>query len=128
MKTYSDCSSQSITSLSGVGIKTKALLSQIGIESLFDLLSMIPTDLIDKSETSNINNVTNGDSIVITGEIIKTVRTSGSRPNYILTIQAKTGFITVRFEESAMNTIFSPHSYRCSFFLRRHFTSSIFSF
>ncbi len=97
MKTYSDCSSQSITSLSGVGIKTKALLSQIGIESLFDLLSMIPTDLIDKSETSNINNVTNGDSIVITGEIIKTVRTSGSRPNYILTIQAKTGLITVRF-------------------------------
>ena len=97
MKKYSDCNSQSIISLSGVGIKTKQLLSEIGIETLFELLSVIPVDLIDKSETSDIKNVGNGEPVVISGEIINTVRTRGFRPNYILTIQTQTGVATVRF-------------------------------
>jgi len=97
MKSYSDCFTQSITSLSGVGTKTKELFSQIGIETLFDLLSLIPTDLIDKSETLNINDINSGDFVVITGEIIKTVRTNGYRPNYIITLKADTGLVSVRF-------------------------------
>ena len=97
MKKYSDCSSQSIKSLNGVGIKTKQLFSEIGVETLFDLLSMIPVDLVDKSETLDINNVDNGESVVISGEILKTARTSGLRPNYILTIQSLSGVFTARF-------------------------------
>ena len=50
MKKYSDEISQSISTLSGVGVKTKSLLSEIGINSLFDLLSMPPIELIDKKE------------------------------------------------------------------------------
>ncbi len=97
MNKYSDCISQSITTLSGVGIKTKQLFSEIGVETLFELLSIIPVDLIDKSETQNINNVGNSEFVVISGEIIKAIRTRGFRPNYILTIQSNTGLITVRF-------------------------------
>ena len=97
MKSYSDCFTQSIASLSGVGAKTKELFTQIGIETLFDLLSLIPTDLIDKSETLNINDINSGDFVVITGEIIKTFRTNGYRPNYILTLKADTGLVSVRF-------------------------------
>ena len=97
MKSYSDCFTQSIASLSGVGTKTKELFTQIGIETLFDLLSLIPTDLIDKSETLNINDINSGDFVVITGEIIKTFRTNGYRPNYILTLKADTGLVSVRF-------------------------------
>jgi len=97
MNKYSDCNSQSITSLSGVGTKTKQLFSEIGVETLFELLSIIPIDLIDKSETSNVTNICNSESVVISGEIIKTVRTSGFKPNYILTIQSNTGLITIRF-------------------------------
>ena len=97
MKSYSDCFTQSIASLSGVGAKTKELFTQIGIETLFDLLSLIPTDLIDKSETLNINDINSGDFVVITGEIIKTVRTNGYRPNYIITLKADTGLVSVRF-------------------------------
>ena len=50
MQKYSDEISQSIDSLKGVGEKTKTLLSEIGIISLFDLLSYPPIDLIDKTE------------------------------------------------------------------------------
>ena len=71
MKKYSDEISQSICTLSGVGVKTKSLLSEIGIKSLFDLLSMPPIDLIDKKEIDNINNACNGDMVVVSGEIIK---------------------------------------------------------
>ena len=54
MKKYSDEISQSISTLSGVGVKTKSLLSEIGINSLFDLLSMPPIELIDKKAKHTI--------------------------------------------------------------------------
>ncbi len=97
MSKYSECVTQSITTLSGVGTKTKQLLAQIGIKTIFDLLSTIPITLVDKSETPSISDINDGDSVVITGNIIQTTRTGGFRPNYILTIKAETGIITVRF-------------------------------
>ena len=97
MKKYSYEISQSICTLSGVGVKTKSLLSEIGIKSLFDLLSMPPIDLIDKKEIDNINNACNGDMVVVSGEIIKAVKTRGFRPNYILTIQSVSGIFQIRF-------------------------------
>tara|TARA_Y100000389_G_scaffold202850_1_gene249475 strand:- start:19209 stop:21257 length:2049 start_codon:yes stop_codon:yes gene_type:complete len=97
MEKYSDELSQSISSLRGVGEKTKLLLGEIGIISLFDLLSTTPIDFIDKSEIQTINEIKSGDNIVITGEIIKAIRTKGYRPNYILTVRAKAGIFTIRF-------------------------------
>ena len=74
MRKYSDEISQSIGSLKGVGEKTKSLLSEIGITSLFDLLSHPPIDLIDKTEIDNIDDINNGDSVVISGEIINAIK------------------------------------------------------
>ena len=65
MRKYSDEVSQSIGSLKGVGDKTKSLLSEIGITSLFDLLSYPPIDLIDKTEIDNIDDVKKGHNEVL---------------------------------------------------------------
>ena len=96
MDKYSDELSQDISLLKGVGSKTKSLLSEVGIDSLFDLLSTVPIDLINKVEASN-NNFEDGDYVVVSGEIIKTVKTRSARPNYILTVSSKIGIFTVRF-------------------------------
>ena len=55
MTNYSGESSQSISLLKGVGLKTQSLLAEIGIDSLFDLLSTVPIDFINKEETSTLN-------------------------------------------------------------------------
>jgi ATP-dependent DNA helicase RecG len=96
MDKYSDELSQDISLLKGVGLKTKSLLCEVGIDSLFDLLSTIPIDLINKEETSK-HNFEDGNYIVVSGEIIKTVKTRSARPNYILTVSSKIGIFTVRF-------------------------------
>ena len=97
MKKYSDEISQSIVSLIGVGDKTKLLFSEIGITTIFDLVSTVPVDFIDKSETTNFQDIVNGDNIVLSGEIIKVIKTPGFRPNYILTVQSASGIFTIRF-------------------------------
>ena len=86
MNKYSGESSQSISLLKGVGSKTQTLLSEIGIYSMFDLLSTVPIDFINKEETSTLDNIHTGDIVVVSGEIIKTVKTRGFKPNYIITI------------------------------------------
>jgi ATP-dependent DNA helicase RecG len=97
MNTYSDEISQSISLLKGVGSKTISLLSEIGIESIFDLLSTVPIDLINKEETHSLNDFKNGDTVVVSGEIIKTVKTRGFKSNYIVTVRSDLGIFTVRF-------------------------------
>jgi ATP-dependent DNA helicase RecG len=97
MNKYSGESSQSISLLKGVGSKTQTLLSEIGIDSMFDLLSTVPIDFINKEETSTLNNIHTGDIVVVSGEIIKTVKTRGYKPNYIITISSNLGILTIRF-------------------------------
>ena len=97
MQKESDELSQSIKTLSGVGEKTATLFNQININSVFDLLSLIPSSYSDKTEIESINDVTDGDSVVISGEIIKAVRTKGYKSNFIITAKGESGSFTVRF-------------------------------
>ena len=87
----------SVGSLNGVGPKTLSLLERININSIFDLLSNIPKEFCDKSESLSLENINNGDRIVISGEVIKATRTKGFKPNYIITVKTRIGFFTVRF-------------------------------
>ena len=87
----------SVGSLNGVGPKTLSLLRHIGINSIFDLLSNVPKELCDKSEALSLKSINHGDRVVVSGEIIKAIRTKGSKPNYIITIRGKIGTFTVRF-------------------------------
>ena len=87
----------SVGSLNGVGPKTLSLLRHIGINSIFDLLSNVPKELCDKSETLSLKSINHGDRVVVSGEIIKAIRTKGFKPNYIITIRGKIGTFTVRF-------------------------------
>ena len=67
----------SVGSLNGVGPKLSLCLEQIGITSIFDLLSNIPKELCDKSERCIFRNINHGDRVVVSGEIIKAIRTKG---------------------------------------------------
>ena len=87
----------SVGSLNGVGPKTLSLLRHIGINSIFDLLSNVPKELCDKSEALSLESINHGDRVVVSGEIIKAIRTKGFKPNYIITIRGKIGTFTVRF-------------------------------
>ena len=87
----------SVGSLNGVGPKTLSLLRHIGINSIFDLLSNVPKELCDKSEALSLKSINHGDRVVVSGEIIKAIRTKGFKPNYIITIRGKIGTFTVRF-------------------------------
>ena len=89
--------SMSVGSLNGVGPKTLTLLEQININSLFDLLSNIPKEFCDKSETLSLEDIKNGDRTVISGEIVNATRTKGLKPNYIITVKGRIGYFKVRF-------------------------------
>ena len=97
MQRESDELSQSILTLNGVGEKTAALFEQINVKSVFDLLSTIPKSFSDKSEIESINDAEDGDNIVVSGEIVKAVRTKGFRSNFILTVKGDSGSFSVRF-------------------------------
>ena len=77
----------SVGSLNGVGPKTLSLLRHIGINYIFDLLSNVPKELCDKSEALSLESINDGDRVVVSGEIIKAIRTKGFKPNYIITIR-----------------------------------------
>ena len=83
MQTKSDELSQSVSSLKGIGPKTRDLFNQLGIYSIFDLLTTIPNSLSDKREVELLSQINDGDNAVLSGEIINTSRTKGYKPNYI---------------------------------------------
>ena len=97
MQKESDELSQSILELNGVGKKTAELFEQLNIKSVFDLLSTIPSSFSDKTEIESIDDVSDGDTVVVSGEIVKAVRTKGFRPNFIITVKGDSGSFTVRF-------------------------------
>ena len=97
MQKESDELSQSILELNGVGKKTAELFEQLNIKSVFDLLSTIPSSFSDKTEIESIDDVSDGVTVVVSGEIVKAVRTKGFRPNFIITVKGDSGSFTVRF-------------------------------
>ena len=97
MRSKSDELSQNVSSLKGIGPKTRDLFNQLGIYSIFDLLTTIPNSLSDKREAELLSQIDDGDNVVLSGEIINTSRTKGYKPNYILTVRSDTGIFNVRF-------------------------------
>ena len=97
MQSKSDELSQSVSSLKGIGPKTRDLFHELGIYSIFDLLTTIPNSLSDKRELESISKINDGDNAVLSGEIINTSRTKGYKANYILTVRSDTGIFNVRF-------------------------------
>jgi ATP-dependent DNA helicase RecG len=97
MQSKSDELSQSVSSLKGIGPKTRDLFNQLGIYSIFDLLTTIPNNLSDKKEVELLSQINDGDNAVLSGEIINTSRTKGYKPHYILTVRSDTGIFNVRF-------------------------------
>ena len=83
--------------LPGIGPATKTQLNKIGINRISDLILFLPTFLIDKTKLSDISSVSNGDSCLFIGKIVKVFQTRNYKPNLILTIDIGGANIQIRF-------------------------------
>lgn len=59
-----------LASLKGVGPKKKALLKNLGLEKIIDLLSFQPLRYIDRSKTTKINDITPEEEVTIKAKIV----------------------------------------------------------
>ena len=119
MDKYSDELSQDISLLKGVGLKTKSLLCEVGIDSLFDLLSTIPIDLINKEETSK-HNFEDGNYIVVSGEIIKTVKEVLKKSSVKVELNTNIQSIEIDDNHKIVNLKSDKQSFMCSKLVLTH--------
>ncbi len=87
----------SLETLPGVGKATKIKLQNIGINRITDLLLYLPTQLIDKTNISNIDNITNNQKCLFIGVIDKIFYTRGFKKNLIFTILVQQKHLQVKF-------------------------------
>ncbi len=83
-----------VTSLAGVGSQVAKQLAQLGVHRLFDLLMHLPRDYEDRSRHVPINQVIDGQSALLEGEI-SYVDTKNRGMS--VTLSDDTGRITLRF-------------------------------
>lgn len=79
MHTHSD-----LTMVKGIGIKKKAALARLGINSLKDMLFHYPRGYADKSNRRHVYEVAEGDLATLSG-IIKSIQTSRSNNGRMMT-------------------------------------------
>ena len=83
--------------LPGIGPATRTQLNKIGINRISDLILFLPTFLINKTKLTDIATVSNGDSCLFLGTIIKILQTRNYKPNLILTVDIGDAKIQIRF-------------------------------
>lgn len=80
--------------LAGVGSKIVGQLEQLGIKRLFDLLLHLPRDYEDRSRLVNINELQDGQSALIEGEV---TYVDNKRSGMTVVIEDATGALQLRF-------------------------------
>jgi len=80
--------------LAGVGSKIEGQLEQLGIKRLFDLLLHLPRDYEDRSRLVNINELQDGQSALIEGEV---TYVDNKRSGMTVVIEDATGALQLRF-------------------------------
>ena len=84
----------SVTTLRGVGEKLRLRLSEIGIDSLEDLLFHFPLRYQDRTRVTPIGALTDQIDAVVQGDIKGAAVTMGRRRTLVVKISDDTGFIT----------------------------------
>ena len=92
----------SLEDLPSVGPSTKLKLHSIGIKRISDLILFLPSFLIDKTKLTNISDIENSSSCLFIGDILKTFKTKGSKPNLILSVDVEGTSIQIRFIHKIM--------------------------
>ncbi|SUD92154.1 ATP-dependent DNA helicase RecG [Psychrobacter phenylpyruvicus] len=80
--------------LAGVGSKIEGQLEQLGIQRLFDLLLHLPRDYEDRSRLVNINDLQDGQSALIEGEV---TYVDNKRSGMTVVVEDATGALQLRF-------------------------------
>ncbi|SJM65652.1 ATP-dependent DNA helicase RecG [Psychrobacter piechaudii] len=80
--------------LAGVGSKIEGQLEQLGIERLFDLLLHLPRDYEDRSRLININDLQDGQSALVEGQV---TYVDNKRSGMTVVIEDATGALQLRF-------------------------------
>jgi len=86
-----------VTVLRGVGEKLKLRLSELGIQSLEDLLFHFPLRYQDRTRITPIGAALDQRDAMIKGEVIAAAVTMGRRRTLVVKIEDGTGMLTVRF-------------------------------
>jgi ATP-dependent DNA helicase RecG len=89
--------SDTVTSLSGVGLRLQEKLERIGICKIQDLLFHLPYRYIDRTHISPIGSLRSGHNAYIQGEIELTQVRFGKRRSLLCRISDGTGSIVLRF-------------------------------
>lgn len=80
--------------LAGVGSKIEGQLEQLGIARLFDLLLHLPRDYEDRSRLININDLQDGQSALVEGQV---TYVDNKRSGMTVVIEDTTGALQLRF-------------------------------
>lgn len=86
-----------LENLPSVGPSTRLKLHSIGITRISDLILFLPAFLIDKTQLTNISEIENSSSCLFIGDIQKTFKTKGSKPNLIISVDVQGISVQIRF-------------------------------
>jgi len=86
-----------LSSIPGLGPKKIAALKEIGINTLFDLLSHLPRDWIDQRRITKIKDIKAGERVVLVGHIVHSKMIYRGRERFSATLQDETGSIEFVF-------------------------------
>jgi ATP-dependent DNA helicase RecG len=86
-----------ISSILGLGPKRVAALKESGINTFWDLLSNLPRDWIDQRRITKINDIKEGERVVLIGRIVRSSMIYGKRARFSAILQDETGSIEIVF-------------------------------
>ena len=86
-----------VTALKGIGPKGAERLAKLGIQSVQDLLFHLPLRYQDRTRTTPIGSLSQGDQVVIEGEIELSDVRFGRRRSLLVSVADGTGSILLRF-------------------------------
>ena len=86
-----------LTTLPGVGVATKGKLEELGIKTITDLILFLPSHLLDKTSTSNPNNVTDKQKCIFIGVIKTIIITKGFKRSMIVKVNVDGIDLQIRF-------------------------------
>ncbi len=87
----------SVSQLRGVGDKLEKSLSDLGIESLEDLLFYFPLRYQDRTNITSIRNLVDGSEFLVEGEVKSAGLSMGGRRTLVVRVEDSSGLLTLRF-------------------------------
>ena len=105
-----------VTDLRGVGPRLADTLGRLGVHRLIDLLLHLPYRYQDRTRTVPLNQLQPGRQCLVEGQVVESRITFGRRRSWLVTLQDRSGHLTLRFFHFARRQFDSlkvGHHVRC---------------